>query len=298
MSADARFSPLAPVGGTICAASPARNSRPYCIGAATKARTGVTPFWKMRPSLSSALSSSPRRMCSSSHMPLIRPQVQVFVRLALNVESRNLRRTAARQCIAAIMVGIGHFLERRRLRQDAEPAERKNTVIGFEDAVGNGRATDTVEAVATRDKVAFQRLVLALVGKANAWLVGIDIVDGYGVRFEQQRAAGLHPRRDEILHHLRLAVDGGDLAAAQRLHVHVNDLTQETDIEGRIDHAFAMQPLAAADFVHQIDGMLLEHAGADTTFDILAAARFQNHAIDAGPLQADAPGIALRDPLR
>ena len=43
-SATARFIPLAPVGGTICAASPARNSRLYCIGSATKLRIGVTPF--------------------------------------------------------------------------------------------------------------------------------------------------------------------------------------------------------------------------------------------------------------
>jgi hypothetical protein len=31
-SAIARLSPLAPVGGAVCAASPARNSRPYCVG--------------------------------------------------------------------------------------------------------------------------------------------------------------------------------------------------------------------------------------------------------------------------
>ncbi len=36
--ASARFRPFAPVGGTMCAASPARNSRPCCIGSATKLR--------------------------------------------------------------------------------------------------------------------------------------------------------------------------------------------------------------------------------------------------------------------
>jgi len=40
----ARFSPLAPVRGTMWAASPARNIRPYCIGSHTKLRIGV-----MRP---------------------------------------------------------------------------------------------------------------------------------------------------------------------------------------------------------------------------------------------------------
>src|SRR5260370_41012138 len=43
-SAAARLSPLAPVGGTMCAASPARNKRPYCIGSATKLRIAVMLF--------------------------------------------------------------------------------------------------------------------------------------------------------------------------------------------------------------------------------------------------------------
>ena len=46
--------PLAPVGGTMCAASPARNSRPYCIGSATKLRIAVTPFCITGPSPSVA----------------------------------------------------------------------------------------------------------------------------------------------------------------------------------------------------------------------------------------------------
>ena len=43
-SVAARFRPLAPVGGTMCAASPARNSRPKRIGSATKLRSGAMLF--------------------------------------------------------------------------------------------------------------------------------------------------------------------------------------------------------------------------------------------------------------
>jgi hypothetical protein len=43
-SETARFMPLAPVGGTICAASPARNSRPERIGSDTKERSGAMFF--------------------------------------------------------------------------------------------------------------------------------------------------------------------------------------------------------------------------------------------------------------
>ena len=43
--------PLAPVGGTMCAASPSRKSFPNCMGETTKLRMGVIPFWKIGPSL-------------------------------------------------------------------------------------------------------------------------------------------------------------------------------------------------------------------------------------------------------
>ena len=40
----ARLSPLAPVGGTIWAASPTRNSRPHRIGSVTNDRSGAMDF--------------------------------------------------------------------------------------------------------------------------------------------------------------------------------------------------------------------------------------------------------------
>ena len=46
-----------------------------------------------------------------------------------------------------------------------------------------------------------------------------------------------------------------------------------------------MQPLAGAEFVHQLDGALLQHAGAHAALDVVAAARLQHHAIDAGAMQ-------------
>jgi hypothetical protein len=52
-SARARLRPLAPVGGTMCAASPARNSRSYRMGEATKLRIGVMAFSVIGPSFSS-----------------------------------------------------------------------------------------------------------------------------------------------------------------------------------------------------------------------------------------------------
>jgi hypothetical protein len=52
-SATARLRPLAPVGGTMCAASPARNSRPCRIGVLTNDRIGRIDFSVTGPVLSS-----------------------------------------------------------------------------------------------------------------------------------------------------------------------------------------------------------------------------------------------------
>src|SRR4051812_12938384 len=64
----AEIQAFAPVGGTMCAASPARNSRPYRIGSTTKLRIAMMPFWKMRPWASFQPSPVSRRACSSSQM--------------------------------------------------------------------------------------------------------------------------------------------------------------------------------------------------------------------------------------
>ena len=66
-SAIARLRPLAPVGGTMWPASPARYRRPCCIGSTTKLRMPVTPFSRIGPSCS-VQPSRPTRRWSSSQM--------------------------------------------------------------------------------------------------------------------------------------------------------------------------------------------------------------------------------------
>jgi len=63
-SENARLSPFAPVGGTMWAASPARNSRPCRIGPATKLRIAVTDLSVILPSPTDQPSSA-KRFCSS-----------------------------------------------------------------------------------------------------------------------------------------------------------------------------------------------------------------------------------------
>jgi len=57
------------VAGTMCAASPARNSRPWRIGSATNDRIGAIPLSKISPSWSAKEPSSvAMRVWSSSQM--------------------------------------------------------------------------------------------------------------------------------------------------------------------------------------------------------------------------------------
>ena len=64
----ARFIPFAPVGGTMWAAAPARNSRPAPMGSTTKLRMAVMPRSRIGPWLRSAPPSTASRALSSTQM--------------------------------------------------------------------------------------------------------------------------------------------------------------------------------------------------------------------------------------
>ena len=85
----ARFIPFAPVGGTMCAASPARNSRPYCIGSTTKLRIWMMPFWKIGPASSAQPSLVASRACSSVQMRSSGQFVDRVGRIALKIQALN-----------------------------------------------------------------------------------------------------------------------------------------------------------------------------------------------------------------
>ncbi len=89
--------PFAPVGGTICAASPARNKRPNCSGSTTKLRMPVTPFCRIR-----ALASAAIRPCSPGAYAIRsrcgrHSTARYPHRAALQIEPRDARRAHAVQ---------------------------------------------------------------------------------------------------------------------------------------------------------------------------------------------------------
>src|SRR5215471_9786769 len=107
--------PLAPVGGWMWAESPARKSRPHCIGSTTKLRMGVMPFCSIAPSASLR----------------VRPVLDVVVRGALQVEPCQGRRAHGVKRKAALVIGIDQLVfGRRRFGQNPDPAEWIFAIIG------------------------------------------------------------------------------------------------------------------------------------------------------------------------
>ena len=130
-----------------------------------------------------------------------------------------------------------------------------------------------------------ERVVLAVVPEADRGLVAGEAVETGRFRLEQDRHAAREIGRDQVLHHLLLAVDVDELAAGQAGQVEVDQLAGKADVERLVDHALAAQPGIDAEVGHQVDGALLQHAGAHAAFDVFAALRLKHHAIDAGALQ-------------
>ncbi len=167
-SATARFRPFAPVGGTMCAASPARNSLPYCIGSTTKLRMPVMPFCSTGPSCNFQF-SSPREP-DLQFLPdfLVRPIQEVFVGAALEIEAADVRRAHAEQGETALVVGVDEFFRGRRgFGENAQPGERIHAIESGEHAFGYRRAADAMKAVAAGDEIADQFARLAVFAKAD-----------------------------------------------------------------------------------------------------------------------------------
>ena len=122
----ARFSPLAPVGGTMCAASPARNSRPCCIGSRHERAHRRDALLEDRARRADASSSAARTGSQLVPDPVVRPVVDAARRAATCRYSRDTSANAC-ECSAkprsceAVDELVG---DRRGLGQDAEPRER------------------------------------------------------------------------------------------------------------------------------------------------------------------------------
>jgi len=141
-----------------------------------------------------------------------------------------------------------------------------------------------VEAVAAGDDVALELVCLAFVRVADARPLGVEVVHADVADLEEQRQAALDPPRDQILHHLGLAVDH-DRPTCELAHRHVVTLAGELEMDASVDDPLALHPLPHAELAQQVHGSLLEHTGADPALDVVAVARLEHDALDPGGLQ-------------
>ena len=177
MSEAALLRPRAPVGGTMCAASPARNRLPQRIGSATKERSGAMLFSIDGPVIISAATSSGRRRLQLDEELLVRPVVDRIGERHLDVVAAQRRRAQRAQREAALVLRVDQLRrDGLRARQHAQPAERVHA-LEFPDLVLRDRpAADAMEAVAADDVVAIDTHDLVLVAKGEIGPLRLDVV--------------------------------------------------------------------------------------------------------------------------
>jgi hypothetical protein len=110
-------------------------------------------------------------------------------------------------------------------------------------------------------------------------------MDGDLLHREVQGPPACTPRLDQILHHLVLPVDGDGAAPRELRQIDPVPAAAEGEMNALVTHPLALQPRADAGVRQQIDGPLLQHAGADTLDDVVLAAVFQDDGVDALEMQ-------------
>ena len=125
-------------------------------------------------------------------------------------------------------------------------------------------------AIAARDKIAGQLMVLAASSIAHGGILTIEAFDRHVGRFENQLRArggeGIH----EVLGDFRLPVHR-NAAACQRLEVDSDGAAGKGETDTIVDQAILEHALADLGLDQQINGALLLHAGADAPGYMLGA---------------------------
>ena len=174
--------------------------------------------------------------------------------------------------------------DRRRLGQDAEPAERIDPLEGLDRLRLDAGAADAVKAVAAGDEVAGDLVGDAVLDVGDARMVGVEIVRLDVGRLVDRGQPGRLARVHQVERHLGLAVDHHGLAGGG-LHVDAVAVAAEGELDAVMDQAFGMRALAGADLVEQRHRAFLEQAGADAAEHIFAGLALQNDVVDAVAVQ-------------
>jgi hypothetical protein len=141
-----------------------------------------------------------------------------------------------------------------------------------------------MEAVATADEVAVDLLRLAAMTELDLRRLARKAADPDVRALEQDLPAVGEPARDQVLHHLLLAIDGNALAD-QLSEVDVMQRAIEAEIDAVVHHALALHARADPGLDQHVGRPLLDQPGADARLAIGTAPRFDDDAGNAGTVQ-------------
>ena len=179
---------------------------------------------------------------------------------------------------AALVTRVNKLFRRRLdLGQKPEPGERIDAVELGEHAGRDRRTAYAMKAVASGDEIALHLHRLGTGPKAYRGRLAIDAVYAYVFSGEKNPAARGQPRIGQVLDDFVLPIYGDRLSAGQCEQIDSVAAAGEAQFETAMDQALAAETPADSRFIHQIDGALLEHAGADALLDVLAAPVFNHH---------------------
>ena len=150
-----------------------------------------------------------------------------------------------------------------------------------------------MEAVAPRDHVALQFLLLALVPVADPRALAVDVAERDGLGLEEERPAARQARFDQVLHDLGLAVDD-DRLAGQLVERDPVPLVLRLELDAGVHQPFAPHPLSHAGALEELGHVVLQHTCPNPGLDVLAAPALQDHRVD--PVQVEQ--LRQREPRR
>jgi hypothetical protein len=151
-----------------------------------------------------------------------------------------------------------------------------------------------VKAVATRDDVATQLVLISALDVADSRLVDLKPDQAYVLAVEHQGVTRGEARRDQILDHLGLILDRDSAPAGQIRHRDMVALTVEAQMDASMDQTFARHSLSHPGGCEHVAGPLFEHAGPDPRFHVGPASCLEDDRVDPMSLEQ----MAQKQPSR
>ena len=159
---------------------------------------------------------------------------------------------------------------RRRVGQEAQPAERIVALEGRQRAGGHALAAHAVEAVAAGDEVARELVLVAAVAVAHDGMAAVEVVHAHVLGLVDRDGAARRARVHQVARDLGLAVDDHALAG-ESVEVDAVAAAGPADLDAVVHEALGVHARADARFVEQRDRALFEDARADAPEHVLAA---------------------------